>query len=390
MRRSTWLAFTLVFGGVLLALACGGDSGGGPVTPKTLLAVAGDTQSGLTESQLPIPLRVRLLGSDGRRLAGATVTWTVTAGTASLGAVSSVTDDTGSASATVTLGVAPGQSTIQAAVTSIPAVTFKATACDYPPITLGGSISGALTTTDCRFSGFYTDFYSLDLTSGQREVAITDSSSTFDTYLELYTFSGGIVGFNDDIQPFVIPHSRIDAILAAGTYLISPSSYDTVVTGPYTVSAVTRAQGLANCDTVWVTRGVVVTDSVTTTDCGSSINGYYDIVAIVARQGSVLTIAQRSTAVNARLRLLDFNGFQVAVNDDSAAGNTNAFLVFTAPKLDVHYVLIGTSAPTETGAYTLAISSSTTLSQAAVAPGLPWRLTPSPAASQRGWKRPMR
>src|SRR5881396_1025982 len=118
MRRSTWLAFTLVFGGVLLALACGGN-----------------TQSGLTESQLD-PLRVRLLGSDGRRFAGATVTWTVTAGTATLGAVSSVTDDTGSASATVTLGVAPGQSTIQAAVTSIPAVTFKATACDYPPITL--------------------------------------------------------------------------------------------------------------------------------------------------------------------------------------------------------------------------------------------------------------
>jgi hypothetical protein len=380
MRRSTVLACTLVLGGALLALACGGDSGGGPVTPKTLLAIAGDAQSGLTESQLPTPLRVRLLGSDGRRFAGATVTWTVTAGTATLSAVSAVTDDTGSASATVALGIAPGQSTIQAAVVAVPPVTFTETACDYPPITPGTPSSGVLSTTDCRFSDYYTDFYSLDLTSGQQEISLTDSSNTFDAYLELYTFAGEFVAFNNDIDPQVITHSRIDAIVAPGNYLVAPSSDGTLATGPYTVSAVTRAQGLVNCDVVWVTRGVVVTDSVTTNDCGDAVYGYYDFVAIYAKQGSALRIAQRSAAVDAYLELYRLspqgNLVLLASNDDSVTGNNNAFLAFTVPVGDVHYLTIGTAAPGETGAYELEISSGTTPTQASPAGAFAPRIAP--------------
>jgi hypothetical protein len=395
MRRSSWLAFTLMLGGVLLALACGGDGGGGPVTPKTLLAVAGDTQSGLTETQLSNPLRVRLLGSDNRRFAGAPITWTVTAGDATLSSVSSVTDDTGSASAALTFGLTPGQVSVRATVSDVPPVTFTETSCDYPPITPGTPIAGALSTTDCRFGGYYTDFYGLDMTSGQQEITLTDSSGAFDPYLELYTFDGEFVAFNDDADS--VTHSRIDAIVAPGNYLVAPSSFDILTTGAYKVGAVTRAQGLVNCEVVWVTRGVVVTDSVTNTDCGSAVEGHYDVVAIFVKQGSVLTLTQRSTAVNAKLRVLSFSGIQLAINDDSATGNNNAFLAFTAEQPDVHYVLIGTSTSAETGAYTLTISSSTTLSQAPrplsppqVAPGLPWRLTPSGAPNGRGWKHPMR
>src|SRR3990172_10169835 len=99
MSSSSRLTLCAILAGAILALACGGESGG-PVTPERLVAAAGDTQSALTEATLPLPLRVRLTGSDGRAFAGATVTWTVTAGTATLGAGSSVTDDTGSASTT--------------------------------------------------------------------------------------------------------------------------------------------------------------------------------------------------------------------------------------------------------------------------------------------------
>ena len=350
-----------ILAGGALALACGGDSSG-PVTPRRLVADAGDKQSGLTETQLTTPLRVRLTGSNGKAFAGAPVTWTVTAGDATLGAVALVTDNTGLASATVTLGVAPGSVAVRAEVASVPPVTFTATACDYPPLTLGTPIAGALSTTDCRFSGYYTDFYSLDLTSGQQEITISDSSNAFDTYVELYLFPRGFVGFNDDIDPNVIPHSRLDAIVVPGNYLVAPSSFDTSVTGPYKVSVATRALGLANCDLVWVMRGVVVSDSITTNDCGSVVLGYYDLVGIYAQGGSVLTITERSTAVDSRLRLLNSSGSQIAANDDSAAGNSNAFLVFPAPQTSVYYLQVGTAAATSgtTGAYTLEVSGSTT------------------------------
>lgn len=390
MNASSRLTVSAILAGGALALACGGDSGGGPVTPQTLVVAAGDTQSALTESMLPIPLRVRLTGSDGGRFAGATVSWSVTAGSATLGAASSVTDDTGSASTTVTLGPTPGQIVVRAAVDAVPAVTFTATACDYPPITLGAPpTSGTLATTDCRFGGYYTDFFNLDLTSGQQEVSISDSSEAFDTYVELYAFSGDFVGFDDDIDDGVILHSRLDAIVAPGNYLVAPSSWDQFVTGAYRVAVVSRSLGLVNCELVWVTRGVVVTDSVTTNDCPDGLGGYYDVVGIYAAGGSVLRINQRSTALNARLRLLNSSGQQVAINDDSVTGNNDAFLAYTALLGDVHYVLLGTAAAGETGGYTLEISASTTLSGTAAAPAsLPLRF--APLRLPKVWPLPMR
>lgn len=389
MNASSRLTVSAILAGGAFALACGGDSGGGPVTPQTLVVAAGDTQSALTESMLPIPLRVRLTGSDGGRFAGATVTWSVTAGAATLGAASSVTDDTGSASTTVTLGPTPGQIAVRAAVDAVPAVTFTATGCDYPPVTLDAvPLSGALSTTDCRFGGYYTDFLSLDQTSGQREITISDSAA-FDTYVELYTFSGDFVGFEADFDEAVILPSRLHAIVAPGNYLVAPSSWDQFVTGPYGVSVVSRALGLVNCERVWVTRGVVVTDSVTTNDCTDGSGGYYDVVGIFAAGGSVLRINQRSTALDARLRLLNSSGQQVAINDDSATATNDAFLAYTAPLGDVYYVLPGTAAPGETGAYTLEVAASTTLSGMFAAPAsLPLRF--APLRLPKAWPLPMR
>lgn len=394
MNASSRLTVSAILAGGAFALACGGDSGGGPVTPQTLVVAAGDTQSALTESMLPIPLRVRLTGSDGGRFAGATVTWSVTAGAATLGAASSVTDDTGSASTTVTLGPTPGQIAVRAAVDAVPAVTFTATGCDYPPVTLDAPpLSGALSTTDCRFGGYYTDFLSLDQTSGQREITISDSAA-FDTYVELYAFSGEFVGFEADFDEAVILPSRLHAIVAPGNYLVAPSSWDQFVTGPYGVSVVSRALGLVDCERVWVTRGVVVTDSVTTTDCGDGVSGYYDVVGIYAAGGSVLRINQRSAAVDAFLALYRVDGqtgalVLLASNDDSVTGTNDAFLAYTAPLGDVYYVLLGTAAPGETGAYTLEVAASTTLSGMFAAPAsLPLRF--APLRLPKAWPLPMR
>jgi len=53
---------------------------------------------------------------------------------------------------------------------------------------------------------------------------------------------------------------------------------------------------------------------------------------------------------------------QVAVNDDSAAGVNTAFIQYSVATNNFYDIIIGTSAGGETGAYTFAVSSSTTFS----------------------------
>ncbi|HEY6854142.1 MAG TPA: Ig-like domain-containing protein, partial [Gemmatimonadales bacterium] len=70
--------------------------------PAQLLKVSGDSQSAVTGAPLVAPLSVRVLDALGSGFVGDTVTWTVTAGTASLSGGTSVTDSTGYARVTVT------------------------------------------------------------------------------------------------------------------------------------------------------------------------------------------------------------------------------------------------------------------------------------------------
>src|SRR6185436_1155806 len=196
------------------------------------------------------PLRVRVLGSNSQPFRGATVTWTVTTGTATPASPTAVSDSQGFASTTVTLGGAPGAVAVQAAVANVTPVTFTATACDHPVLAFPDTLAGALATTDCRFSGFYTDFFELPVASGPQGIVLTLSSGTFDTWLELYLRAGSFLGYDDDIDSGNT-NSQLTAILATGDYLLAPSSYNALTVGDYTMSAVTRPAELAGCGIVW-------------------------------------------------------------------------------------------------------------------------------------------
>jgi len=365
MRFSSGLTVTVLAVGGWVALACGDSSG--PGAPTSLVVVGGDGQAECVGATLPVPLRVTATGSNGDAFRGATITWTVTAGVGSLAPPSSVTDAAGSAVTTLTLGDQVGPVTIQASVSGVTPVTFSATARDpieyVASYTLGESVSGVLASTDCVLGTYYNDFYGLTA-SAQQGLMITMSSSTFDTWVDLYTGVGDYLAFDDDIDPGVIQNSELHAIVAPGSYILAPSSYDPYVTGPYTLTATTRPQTLADCELVWLTPGVTITDSLTTTDCTRSGPFYSDSVALIGYAGSVLTIAQRSAAVNAKLTLYRvineaFDGIFVASNDDSTAGTTDAFLSVTVPQSAAYILIIGSAGAGETGAYTLEFSSST-------------------------------
>lgn len=379
-------------------VTCSKEASGPPaIVPETLATVSGNNQSAFTGDSVPDPLIVRVTGSDGQPFDSAVVTWTVTSGTATVGSATAVTDFLGLATTTVALGGTPGLVSVQASVVGLQPASFIVRACDHPAIALGDTVSGALATTDCRLAVWYTDFLELAVPAGPQGVTLTMTSGVFDTYLELYRQAGTLLAGDDDIDA-TNQNSQLAAILGTGDYVIAPSSFDTGTVGAYTLAAVARQTDLVGCEVVWVTRGIAVSDSVTTNDCVDSTGGpfYADAVALNLEAGSVLTVRHASTAFDAALFLNNAGGAAVASNNDSAnAGTTtNAYLVFPVALTGSYLLFAGTNVASATGPYTLTISASTTLSGTAQpgGGGRPQVLRMPPlrmpkGLPRRGWRR---
>jgi hypothetical protein len=263
------------------------------------------------------------------------------------------------------MGATAGAIGVQAAVPSTTPVTFTEISCEHPVLALNDTLSGALATTDCKFPGFYTgyytDFFELAVPPVQQAVVLTMRSAAFDTYLELYLRSGEFLGY-DPYTDTLDNNSTVSAILAAGDYLLAPSSFLRGPVGAYTMAAVTRPAELAGCGIVWVTPGVSVSDSVTAGDCVDTTGGnhYADAVAIGLVAGTVLSVSHHSATFDAALFLRNGQGVTVASNNDSSVATTNAYIAYTVVQSGVYLLFIGTNAVGETGAYDLRIDASTT------------------------------
>ena len=359
---------------VVFSVACG-DSAAPAVGANTMVRVSGDSQANLTGATLTAPLRVRVTGTDGHPYAGATITWSVIGGSATLGSPTALTDSTGDATTTVTLGAVAGAISIQAALASVSAVTFGAKACGHPSFAINDTVPGALATADCRLGGYFTDFFDLHVPSGSQGLVLT-MEGAFDTYLELYSPSFDRQGVNDDIDYPTNTNSRLTAIVAPGDYLIAPSSAELSAVGDYTLSVIAQQPAVAGCGIVWVTRGVTIADSVTTGDCVDSTGGrfYADLVALDLVAGSVLKVALHSAAFDAALFLYTGGGTQVLANNDSAGGTTDAYLAYPVTSSGTYLLFAGTNDSLATGAYTLDISAATTLAGSARREAGPRRL----------------
>ena len=104
-------------------------------SPTTFTMADGNNQTAQTGRVLPKPLKVQLNGRAGFGVAGVTVNFAVTSGSATLGATSALTDSNGSAMLGVTLGTAAGNVTVTATAvgSGLPAVHFTESAI-LPPV----------------------------------------------------------------------------------------------------------------------------------------------------------------------------------------------------------------------------------------------------------------
>ena len=98
------------------------------ITPHSLTKVSGDGQQGQAGEQLAKPFVVLVLDEDDAAIAGAVITFTVTAGGGTMSSTTAITSPHGRAARTLTLGSQPGTNTVDVSVAGLDPVTFTATA----------------------------------------------------------------------------------------------------------------------------------------------------------------------------------------------------------------------------------------------------------------------
>jgi hypothetical protein len=123
--------------------------------------------------------------------------------------------------------------------------------CSLAPITLGQSINGTLTNTDCqspvRGANYFADRYTFNGTANQA-VAIR-TNATFDAFLYLLRPDGTVLAADDDgagdgLNSRIPSGSGFLALPTSGTYTIEVTSRSTSITGSYSVSL---TGGIAGC-----------------------------------------------------------------------------------------------------------------------------------------------
>jgi alpha-tubulin suppressor-like RCC1 family protein len=127
----------------ILALDCSDDTA--PTISGELRIVSGNHERGPIGGTLPIPLRVRVVGSDTLPLEGVLVQWSVMGGQATLDPMQDSTNAAGEAETHVALGEIPGEVVVRASVENLTPVDFSITAVDpsvlltFIAVSAGGS-----------------------------------------------------------------------------------------------------------------------------------------------------------------------------------------------------------------------------------------------------------
>jgi hypothetical protein len=355
----------LPFCALLLAgtlTACKESSSGPPSSDAAALSVhLGDGQAANVGTPVAQAIAVRIVDADNDPVAGVRVTFAVKTGGGMIAGSSVLTDANGVATAGAwTLGTFLGTNTVEASATGLTKVTFSATALCAPggTLALDGTLTAALSASDCKYvGGELTDRFTFTSTA-QRAVRFSQTSQLFDTYLEIYDGVGNLLGANDDSAGIGgHPTSHLKMLLPAGTYHLSPSSFEAGETGDYSVVATAVPESGNTCELVFTTPGISTIGELATGDCatGGTTPYLFETFALVLRAGRTYTISMNSTVFDTYLELGILNGALVMSNDNAVGNGTNARITYT-PTVSTFFVIVPSSAVQGvSGAYTLII-----------------------------------
>ena len=345
---------------LVLQLSCGGggDSAGpGPVAVNIAAnsSVAITATPGAPVTELP---SVLLSDSKGSPVAGAVVTFTVTAGGGTVTGGTATSNASGVATVGAwTLGTAAGANTLSAQTGSLPAVTFSA--CGTGTHALGSTLDSQLSSTDCRLSdGSFVDFYAITIPTGGTYI-FNQTSSTFDTYLALLTSANVLVGINDDYLTNSTD-SRLKVIVPPGSYFLGANAYDANTFGNYSLSSAASTAEVGNCEDVFVVPGIITPQTLATTDC--STNGFFsDEYVVFMNPGQSVTVSMTSSTLDSYVEIRsNASPVVLASNDDIDGTTKDARVTYSVPNTGMStggfFIIAAASRVVgATGAYTLSV-----------------------------------
>lgn len=301
----------------------------GPAT--RISANSGNAQTGAMGATLN-PLSVRITDAGGNPKSGETVTFAVTSGGGSLASTTATTNAQGVAtSGAWTIGKCRSQT---ARATSGTLVTnFTAAASGQPAIAPGGNAVGTLDASDCSIGGRFTDEYALTTASEAVNISLTS------------TFSGVInVSTNAATVPIATSSTgSVKLIAAASTKTLAVTSAAAGETGAYTLGVASTSSNVQSCDVVYIEVGATTTQSISTSDCKSEINGVEtDTYMIYIPAGGTVRISMSSNPVDALMRFYSPAGALIVERDNLGVSASSEVITFTASTAG-YYKLVATA-----------------------------------------------
>lgn len=336
-------------------------------TAATQVTKVNDNQSGTTGQALGQQIGVIVKDQFGNPVSGVQVTFAAQNGT-SVAPTTVTTNASGAANTTWTLGTTTGIVHATATAGTLGPVTFTATAANASvtcaavgALTIGGAaVTGALRSTDCKFTPDNSpiDPYTLQVGTAPA-VAVRLQSDSVDSYLLLYrgtyTDTVNILAENGDSSA-TTKTAYLRMLLGTGSYVVAANSFGAPSYGPYSISAQSWNGSVDNCDEVHVTPGFTVNQTLSATDCNSGGDGRYsDDFLVKLRQGEQIDITMTSAAFDARIEIRGLDN-SLQASDDNGGGGTNAHLVYTAPSERTVSIRATSANAGATGAYTLAVT----------------------------------
>jgi hypothetical protein len=194
----------------------------------------------------------------------------------------------------------------------------RSAACVPAQINYGQTVSGALTTDDCRFiEGSYFDTYNFNGIAGQ-QITVVLNSGNFDTFLYLLAPDGSAIALDDDGNGGT--NSRIPATSGFitlpfnGTYTILATSFEPSVTGGYLLSLGISA---TTCTPTPLNVGQAFNGALSVTDCPLVNGAYGDAYTFNGLTGQQIAVAMTSPSFDTLLYLYAPNNTLLAVGDDA-------------------------------------------------------------------------
>ena len=244
-------------------------------------------------------------------------------------------------------------------------LSIQNTNCPSTPISVGQTINGTLSVSDCRLSDdSIFDSYTFSGTAGQ-SISISMTSATFDTYLLLFNPDGTLLTEDDDggdgLNSRIPPDTGTLTLPVTGTYKIFANSFAANTTGAYSLTLSGTAP--VTCSSSPISLGQTINGTLSTSDCRLSDNSFFDSYTFNGTAGQQIAIEMSSPNFDTFLFLLGPNGLEV--DDDDGGDGFNSRIpadsgFFTLPSSGTYTILANSFAPNITGGYTLRLLSGQT------------------------------